>query len=1197
MSLPWKQRVQNFLRRHPDEFYLGGIEALTLLIVIAIMTPVYGLFSSFWGRIFGILVLLLPASQSAVEVMNYLTNSLLQPRLLPKLDFSNGVPDDCLTMVVIPTLLLNEKQVRKLVDHLEVRYLGNSGPNLHYALLSDMPDSEEQPNEANPLVDLAGGLIEKLNSKYAHEGAGPFALLHRHRIYNPREGVWMGWERKRGKLLDFNRLIRGEYDSFPVKAGDVSVLPRIRYVITLDSDTELPRGTAHRLVGAMAHPLNRAIVDPESNIVVAGYGILQPRVGISVQSASQSRLASIYSGQTGFDIYTRAISDVYQDLNGEGIFTGKGIYEVDTLHHVLEHRFPRNALLSHDLIEGAYARAGLVSDIEVIDDYPSHYSAYNRRKHRWLRGDWQIASWLLGKVPDEAGRRVPNPISFLSRWKILDNLRRSLVEAGTFLLFFLGWTVLPGKPLYWTLVAIAILFVPPWFQLAFAIPRSLVSLSAAPVRDALVSLGSATVGIFLTLTFIAHQALLSADAVLRTWYRRAVSRERLLEWETAAEAEAADKKSAVDVLLNWTPALSLVVGIAVYFMRPRAIYVALPILVLWACAKPLSLWLNRSPRAERRPTSRSDKLFLRKSALHTWRYFAEFSNEEHNWLVPDYVRETPPFVAARISPTNLGFLLNVRQVACELGYLTVPAFVEQTKRTMATALQLPRQRGHFFNWYDTRTLEPDRPRFISTVDSGNLVASLLTLEQGARALLNRPLLDPALFDGYADHLCALAEMKLLPKRVVAKFEDGHDRWLDHLLEGVELPAIPDGIARAEDARWFHSRTRELSEQVRDAVAGMMPWLLPEFAALRANPALGNLGWCEDLTLEKLPPCIDLLHAKLLLAHGGRNAVEEAALRDRLRSMLPAAKSRAQRLIKDLRQIATDAERLVQEMDFRFLYDRRRKLLSIGSDAESGKVHAACYDLLASEARIAAFLAVANDHIPQESWFQLGRSQTVDSGHATLISWTGTMFEYLLPAVWMRWYPETLLQRSMEAAVAIQQAYAAEHRVPWGVSECAFAVQDENGVYGYRAFGVPALAVQQEEERMVVAPYATMLALDVDPEAAIRNLRWMNRKGLLGRYGFYEAIDFSGERRTPPRTIAVVRQWMAHHQGMSLLAVANFLRRGVVRNWFHSDARVQATELLLQERPIRHRVRGAQAKRRTRKETAAAAERPRSAIAA
>ncbi len=1169
VHLPWKQRLQNFLRRNPDEFYLGGIEVLTLFTVIVVMTPVFDAFSTFWGRILGMLVLLLPASQSAVEVMNYLATPLLHPRVLPKLDFSEGVPDDCVTMVVVPTLLLNEKQVRKLVDDLEVRYLGNSSRNLHYALLTDMPDSDEKPNEDDPLVDLAKSLIHDLNEQYADAGAGTFSLYHRHRAYNPREGVWMGWERKRGKLLDFNRLVKGGFNSFPVREGDVSVLPRIRFVITLDSDTELPRGTAHRMVGAMAHPLNQAIIDPDDNVVVQGHGILQPRVAISVQSAFQSRLASVYSGQTGFDIYSRAVSDIYQDLYGEGSFTGKGIYEVDVLQQVLERRFPRNALLSHDLIEGIYARAGLVSDIEVVDDYPSHYSAYNRRKHRWLRGDWQIVAWLFGKVPDETGRRVHNPISFLSQWKILDNLRRSLVEPGTFLLFVLGWTILPGSSLYWTTAAIAILFVPLCVQLLFTIVQSLASFTLLPVADAVESLASGAVGVLLTLTFLAHQSLLSADAVLRTMYRRIVSRARLLEWETAAEAEmGALKQTPVDILLNWTPAVSGLVGALVYFARPHALYVAAPILALWALAKPVSLRLNRSPRPARRFTSATERRSLRKVALHTWRYFAEFSIQEHNWLIPDYVRETPPLIAARISPTNLGLLFNARQAACELGYLTVPAFVEQTKRTMATALTLPRQHGHFFNWYNTQTLQPDRPRFISTVDSGNLVASLITLRQGAIELIHRPLLEPELFDGYAEHLRALMDMKLVPTGVVASFEEGRERWLHQLLStAAELPAVPEDIERAKDARWFHSQASALSEQLRTTVRDYMPWLAPEFEPLQANPALEGLVWCEDLRLEKLPAFIDLLHAELLLAHGNPDAVNEAALCERLRLLLPAAKSRVQRLIEDLRQIAADADRLVCEMDFRVLYDRRRKLLSIGFDAEAGKLHGSCYDLLASEARVAGFLAIAHGHIPQESWFHLGRSHVVASGCSTLISWTGTMFEYLLPGIWMRSYPETLLQRSLEGAVAIQRAFGADHGVPWGLSECAFAAQDEAGVYGYRAFGVPALAMQQQEERMVVAPYATILALEIDPEAALRNLGWMSRKGWLGRYGYYEAVDFSAGVRRHHR-FAVVRQWMAHHQGMSLLAIVNFLQEGVVRNWFHADRRVQATELLLQERPVR-----------------------------
>jgi cyclic beta-1,2-glucan synthetase len=1178
VRLPIGERFQAFLRRHPDEFYLGGIETLTLLIVIAIMTPVYNSFNSFLGRILAIILLLLPCSQAAVEVMNYLTTALLHPRILPKLDFSAGIPDDCVTIVAVPTLLLQEKQVRRLVEDLEVRYLGNMSRNLHFALLTDLADSAETPNEEDPLVDLCEELIVGLNKKYAGNGFGTFALFHRHRAYNPREGVWMGWERKRGKLLDFNRFINGAYDSFPVKVGDLKLLPKVRFVLTLDADTELPRGTANRLIGAMTHPLNQAIVDPRENVVVAGYGILQPRVGISVQSASMSRLANIYSGQTGFDIYTRATSDVYQDLKGEGIFTGKGIYEVETLSRVLEHRFPRNALLSHDLIEGAYARAGLVSDVEVIDDYPSHYSAFNRRKHRWVRGDWQIVSWLAGRVPDEAGRRVPNPISFLSRWKILDNLRRSLVEPGIFLLFILGWTVLPGTPLYWTLVTISILFVPPWFQFAFSVLRALLAGRFRPIRDAATGLLATMVSVFLTLTFLAHQTMISADAVFRTFYRRLVSKQRLLEWETAAEAEVeTGKRRFVDALLNWTPVVALVVGVVVYFSHHHGLRVALPILFLWAFSKPVSFWLNRPPRPLHQHASARDRRFLRHIALYIWRYFATFSNEEHNWLIPDNVQEEPAKMAARISPTNLGFLLNARQVACELGYLTVPQFVEQTTRTMETVERLKKERGHLYNWYGTRTLEPDLPRFISTVDSGNLAASLISLKGGCLTLLQQPLLKPALLEGYADHLCALAESKVISKRIARSFEAQTETpWLDRLLSPVELPPSDES---STDASWFAAQTANLTDQIRQTVNDYMPWLLPEFEALRDDPALETLADCDAQPLARLPECIEQLRSKLEVAV--TLGVEPAELRQKLLLQLPAARLNSLRLVEQLRTIAAQSEKLFRDMDFAFLLDRRRKILSIGYDAEAKKVHAACYDLLASEARIANFVAIAKGEIPQESWFLLSRSHVVAYDRPVLISWTGTMFEYLMPSLWMRSYPDTLLERSKEASVLAQQEYASSKHIPWGISECAFAKTDEQGTYNYRAFGVPELALQQDEDRLVVAPYATMLALAIDPGAAISNLRWMRKRGWFGKFGYYEAADFTRDVRPRHQRFALVRSWMVHHHGMSLLAIANFLKSGVVQQWFRHDPRVQATELLSQERPVAHVASAPKKKRRAK----------------
>src|SRR5216683_3720174 len=565
------QKLRDSLLRHPDEFFLPGIAILTFAIISGILLFLTPRESTPALVLLSMLFLLLPSSQSAVQVMNYLVTTLLPAQILPKLDFSEGIPADCVTLVAVPTLLLNEKQVRTLVEDLEVRFLGNHDPNVHFALLSDLPDSDQPAPEDSPLIDLCASLIAELNEKYAGHGVGSFFLLHRHRVYNPREKGWMGWERKRGKLLDLNRLLRGQYDSFPIKVGELFVLPKVRFVITLDSDTELPRGSAERMVGTLAHPLNQAIIDPDKNITIAGYGILQPRVGVSVQSTARSRLAAVYAGETGFDIYTRAVSDAYQDLYGEGSYTGKGIYEVDTVQRVLDRRFPRNALLSHDLIEGAYARAGLVSDIEVIEDYPSHYNAYNRRKHRWLRGDWQIAGWLFHHVPDESVNRVSNPISLISWWKILDNLRRSLVEPATFMLLVVGW-FMPGRPAWqWTLATICISFIPTWVQFGFNLLRAFFGFDLTVARDALNGFLNESVTAWLMVTFLAHQALLSMDAMVRTLVRRMITRQRLLQWETAAQAELAGyKRTVLDIYLSWTPALALGIFFLLWFGRRSA---------------------------------------------------------------------------------------------------------------------------------------------------------------------------------------------------------------------------------------------------------------------------------------------------------------------------------------------------------------------------------------------------------------------------------------------------------------------------------------------------------------------------------------------------------------------------------------------------------------------------------------------------
>jgi hypothetical protein len=929
------------------------------------------------------------------------------------------------------------------------------------------------------------------------------------------------------------------------------------------------------MIGTLAHPLNQAIIDPETNTVVAGYGILQPRVGVSVQSTARSRMAAIYAGETGFDIYTRAVSDAYQDLFGEGSFTGKGIYEVAALHAVLDRRFPKNALLSHDLIEGAYARAGLVSDIEVIEDYPSHYSAYNRRKHRWLRGDWQIASWMFPRVAEESGDLTANPISLISRWKIFDNLRRSLVEPGTFLLLIVGWLFLNG-PLAWTLATIGILLVPHFVQLIYGLIRAAVMRNPVSFRDAGTNFVTGVVNLFFTFTFLAHQTLLSLDAVVRALVRRAVTHRRLLEWETAAEVEMGGRgRTPVDVYLNWMPILAFGLALLVLTFRPAALPAALPVLILWGSSKLIASWLNQPPIAPRKRAHPSDIVFLRRSALQTWRYFAELSTAEHHDLVPDNVQEQPPAVAARVSPTNVGLLLNSRQAATEFGFLTIPEFVRDTRKTLATLASLPKHRGHMLNWYDTRTLQPLAPMFVSSVDSGNLLASLWTLQQGCLDQLRQPMLRRSLLEGLLDHLRGLRAVRVLPRKLVSHCEAQleTDNWLhcaweipDEVLEKAQQSISQS--KRAKESEWLVEAAKARLENLRTTVQDYVPWAAPKFSSLRSDRSF-NLGVMDTISLERLPLFVDELANQLDLAIEATSSAERKTLCLALRSQLPDARANLVRLIGELRSTAAEAGKLADSMDFSFLLNRRRKLLSVGYDVTNKELHSACYDLLGTESRTAIFVAVAKEDIPQESWFLLGRAHTIAGGGPALLSWTGTMFEYLMPSLWMRTYPNTLLERSRSAAVRTQQAYGKRKGVPWGISESAHLKLDEAGNYQYHAFGLANLAQRKPElDNLVISPYSTFLSLNVDAEGALTNLRRMFRWGWFGKFGFYESADFGVPRRGFRRQRwQLVRCWMAHHQGMSLLALANFLNDSVVQRWFHGERRVQATELLLHEKPV------------------------------
>ena len=1193
--VPRFRGLGDILQSYPDIFYLLGVEILTFAVMAFALSGLrVGI-----PMLAAVLLLLLPASEAAVETINQIVTYLLPAHPLPKLDFSEGIPEDCTTIVAVPTLLIREDQIRQLVRDLEIRYLGNRDANLHFALLTDPPDSTQPFDEKDEeLVRFCSQLIEDLNKKYGHEGRGTFFHFYRHRAYNSVESTWMGWERKRGKLLDFNHLLRGQYDRFPVKVGELSILPKVRYVITLDSDTQLPRETAHRLIGTLAHPLNRAIIDPATNAVVEGYGILQPRVGVSVRSANRSRLAFIYSGQTGLDTYTRAISDVYQDLFGEGIFTGKGIYEVDVFQRVLGERFPSNTILSHDLIEGAYARAGLVSDVEVIDDYPSHFSAHGRRKHRWVRGDWQILRWLFHRVPDGAGRLVANPLTVISRWKILDNLRRSMVESALFALLIAAWFFLPGSPAYWTSAAIALMLIPTYVGLVLGLSN--LWRTDDPIgllKGAAKSFIDGQIDVLLMFTFLAHQTLVTLDAVARTVVRITITHRNLLQWETAAQSEVKKKeRNPVDRYLDWSPYLSIVIGIALAFYRPHALPVAVPFLLAWLFAKPIVGWLDRPVRAARTALTPQDEAVLRLAALKTWRYFEVFSIAEDNWLIPDHL-EVGRGVMHRISPTNLGLLLDSQFAAYDLGFLTLPRFLEHCERTMKGAEGLERFRGHFLNWYDTRSRVPDEPRFVSSVDSGNLAACLWALKQGCLDTLNRSIFQKVPL-GIRDHFGAAAELAHateFPAESLQTIDSVLSRmyvlgeeplawlnapWLEKIID--ELVAATPAGEEGDEVRWWLGQTRTKLADLRRIPEEFAPWLQSDYTTF-LEASLPN--WAvisgKTLTLKDIGEVRADLERQLHLLMAEPGCPEEKRVRcAALLEELAASAVRIHDGIHRLRELARHAGQLVEEMDFRFLYNERRKFLTIGYDVSKQLLMDSCYDLLASEARSAVFVAIAKGDIPQESWLRLARSHTRYHNHAVLLSWTGTMFEYLMPTLWLKAYPDTLVDRNMSAAVASQQEAVTGLEVPWGISESSCSLRDDGGHYQYHAFGVKALALNSElPNRTVIAPYATFLALSVDPTGAMSNLRRMKENGWLGPYGFYESADFGplaggpgSSERAPRRSASnktaqgqVVRNVMAHHQGMSLLAAANLLSDGVFQRMFHEEPMVAATERILHER--------------------------------
>lgn len=990
-----------------------------LAVVTIVLAGVYGLYINtqinniVLSLILSIL-LLIPIETIFTQIAQYILGKTKNTKIIPKLDFRNGIPEQNATFVVIPTIIKNGKRVEELMHKLEVYYIANKSDNIYFALLGDCStSSNEEEGFDEEVINTGKKIVDILNKKYPDEKFTKFNFIYRKRMWNEGEEAYLGWERKRGLLNQFNEYILGNISN-PFKTNtitNVASMPPIKYIITLDADTDLVLNSAKELIGAMAHILNKPELNKSEDLVIAGHALIQPRIGIDLMSSIKSLYTKIYAGAGGVDVYANAISDIYQDNFEEGIFTGKGIYDLKIFSKILNNEIPENTILSHDLLEGSYLRCGLATDIMLMDGYPVGYNSSKSRLHRWIRGDWQIIIWLKDKIKNKRGEIKNNPLNILSKYKIFDNLVRSLLEVSSVLtIIYMCILDCFYKIKIWpiiTTVLIAVLtptVIDVINKIVFkregekrqkTFNKTLSGINASLLR-----------GLF-TLATLPDKAYMSANAICKTLYRLKVSKKHMLEWVTAEEAEKMAKKDIKSYYINMAPNIILgILGILYIFINAKNPFSALIFVIslLWLIAPAIMCYISKEivVNNKKELLVDKDKQYVLEVGKRTWQFFKDYLVKENNYLPPDnHQEDRKPKAIKRTSSTNIGLALLAVISSYDLGYETQKNTLELLNKMIDTIYNLQKWNGHLYNWYNIETLEPLRPRYISSVDSGNFVGYLYVVKQ------------------------------------------------------------------------------------------------------------------------------------FLIQNG---------------------------------QEDTRIDELIEHTDFTKLYNKKMQLFSVGYNVEENMLTDSYYDLLASEARQTSLVAIAKKDIEQKHWYNLSRTLTVLNKYKGLISWSGTAFEYLMPNINIPKYPGSLLDESCKFLIMSQKEYNKKLKIPWGISESAFNLKDLNNNYQYKAFGIPWLGLKRGlADEIVVAPYASMMAIIDEPIEVLKNLKQLEKLGMYNKYGFYESIDYTPTRLRKNETKAIVKTYMAHHQGLILLSINNLMNNNIVQKRFVQNPEIEAVNILLQER--------------------------------